>query len=144
MVVFVTNRADQKMSEGEKKTLQQSLRDTWMNALGVLNGAEAEVAKTTHRVLETMGIAPAGSEPGAQLPEVKDVVREIFQRVQRNRADLERRIDDGIRSAIDRTRRPFVQDIEQIRTRVDKLQRRVEELSRRGRAKPRSSDNRRR
>ena len=127
------------MSDAEKKHLPHLLRETWMNALGVLHGAESEVAKTAHRVLESMGIpiAPAapGDEGAAQLPEVKAVVREIFVKVQRNRADLERRLDEGVRATVDRLRRPFAQELDQVRARIDKLQQRVDGLRR-----PRSGD----
>ena len=70
------------MTESEKKTLQQSLRETW--------------------------------------------------------DALERRIDDGIKSAVQRLRAPFVEELASLRGRVEKLQQRIEAIQqrRRGQSPP--------
>lgn len=46
-------------------------------------------------------------------------------------AMLERRVDEGVRSAVARVRQPIVAEIAQLRGRVERLQRSLEELRRR-------------
>ena len=49
----------------------------------------------------------------------------------KNRDVLERRLDEGVRAAVDRINRPIQQELESLRGRVERLQRRVEERARR-------------
>src|SRR6185503_18202590 len=84
------------MNEGERKTLQQSLRETWMGALGVLSGAEHEVSRAAQRVLESMGLSGEGEHT------VKDAVHDLVERVRRNRDAFERRVDEGVKAAVAR------------------------------------------
>ena len=120
------------MTETDKKSLQQSLRDTWLNAMGVLTDAETEVAKAAHRVMESVGLRP-GAE-GEAPANVKEAVRDLYLRVRKNRDELERRLDEGVRAAVDRVNKPIAQELQSLRGRVEKLQRRVEEeIARRNR-----------
>jgi hypothetical protein len=105
-----------------RKTLQQSLRETWMSALGVIGGAEGSAARAAHRVLEAVGLGGQGAST---------VAGELAERWKQNRAVIERRIDEGVKSAVARVRQPIVQEIASLRGRVEKLQRSVEELARR-------------
>lgn len=116
------------MTDVDKKSLQQSLRDTWLNALGVLSDAESEVSKAAHRVMESVGLNPTDAEGKGQ---VKEAVRELYQRVRKNRDELERRLDEGVRAAVDRVNGPLSQELQGLRGRIEKLQHRVEELARR-------------
>jgi hypothetical protein len=113
------------MTEPEKRTLQQSLRETWMHALGAVSGAPGEVAKAAQRMLESLGLKAdeAGEREGP--------IGELYARVKRNREALERRVDEGVRSAVQRVRQPIVQEIAQLRGRVERLQRSLEEFRRR-------------
>lgn len=104
----------------QKRSLQQSLRDTWLHALGVLGSAEHEVARAAHRVMESVGLAADADG--------KHVAGELLARVRRNSAELERRVDEGVKSAVTRVRQPFVQEIASLRGRVEKLQRSVDEF----------------
>ncbi len=107
----------------EKRSLQQSLRETWLHALGVLGGAEQEATRAAQRVLESIGLAPDA--------EGKTLVGELMQRVRRNREAFERRVDEGVKAAVARVRQPFVQEIASLRGRLEKVQRSVEELKER-------------
>jgi hypothetical protein len=100
---------------GEKRTLQQSLRETWMGALGVLSGAEG----AAHRLLESVGAEAKAAE--------------LLARVKRNRELIEQRIDDGVKQAVARVRQPFVQRIADMRGRVERLQHAVDEFARKRR-----------
>ncbi len=112
------------MAEPEpKRTLQQSVRETWLSALGVISGAEESAKSAAQRVLESVGLG--GSAEG------KTVAGELVARVKRNRELIERRIDEGVKRAVARVRQPFVQEIATLKGRVEKLGRSVEDLKRR-------------
>ena len=112
------------MSEGERKSLQQSLRETWMGALGVISGAEAEATRAAHRVMESVGLH-VESETQA----VKDALHDLVERVKKNRDELERRVDEGVKAAVTRVRGPISDDLQSLRGRLEKVQKRVEELA---------------
>src|SRR4051812_10154220 len=111
------------MNEGERKTLQQSLRETWMGALGVLSGAEHEMARAAQRMLESMGLREGGEHT------VKDAVRDLVERVRKNRDVLERRVDEGVKAAVARVHRPLQHEVDLIRGRIEQVQKRLEELA---------------
>ncbi|MSP63531.1 MAG: hypothetical protein EXR72_24945 [Myxococcales bacterium] len=106
-----------------KRPLQKALRETWMHALGVITGAEGEVARAAHRVLEAVGLSTDA--------EAKGPTRELFARFRRNRALFEQRVDEGVKAAVARVRLPLAQEIALLRGRVEKLQKSVEEFKRR-------------
>lgn len=114
------------MTDGDRKSLQQSLRETWMGALGVLSGAEAEVARTAHRWLGTVGLGVDGEPPAT----MKDAVHELVEAVKKNRSALEQRVDDGVKAAAARVGKPIQQELASLRGRLETLQQRVEALAR--------------
>src|SRR5437867_12562027 len=105
-----------------KRTLQQSLREAWMNVLGTVSGVEGEAARALHRVLESVGLASDA--------EGKSAASELLARVKKNRELFERRVDEGVRSAVQRVRQPILQEIASLRGRVERLQRSIEEFRR--------------
>lgn len=110
------------MNEGERKSLQQSLRETWMGALGVLTDAEAEVSRTVHRVLDTLGSRVEGDSLSA-------AVRELVERVKKNTAELEKRVDDGVKAAVARVHGPIAAELAVLRVRLETVQKRMEHLA---------------
>ena len=125
------------MTESDKKTLQQSLREAWLNALGVFNTAEGEIARATHRVLESLGLggeAGGGGEGAGGDAESRSAVGELLARVRRNRDVLERRVDEAVKAAITRLRTPIDDQLSSLRGRVERLQRRVDAVTRRRRS----------
>lgn len=115
------------MTDSDRKGLQQSMREIRESALGVISGAEAEIARLAHRVLDTVGVKGEG-DAGAR---IRDTVGELVDRVKHNRAELERRVDEGVRAAVARVGRPIADELEGLRGRLEKVQHRVEELTRR-------------
>jgi len=109
------------MAEGEhKRTLQQALREAWMSVLG---GAEESAQRAAQRLLDSVGLR-AGDQ---------GIGRELIARVQRNRELIERRIEEGVKAAVARVRKPIAEELDALRGRVETLQRKVEDLSRRRR-----------
>jgi hypothetical protein len=101
---------------GDSKSVQESVREAWLSILGVINSAESEVKKTTTRLLESLGIAAQdGAEPHESL------VAELMARVRRNREEFERRIDEGVKTAVARVRAPIDKEIATLRSRLEQL-----------------------
>jgi len=118
--------------ERERRTLQQSLRETWLGVLGVLTGADAEVAKAAGRLLESVGLRGEGEEsPHSTKEAAREAARELAERVKRNRDALERRVDEGVRAAVARVRKPIDEELASLRGRMEALQRKVDALSHR-------------
>jgi enolase len=103
----------------DSKSIPQSFRDAWLSVLGVFSSAEAEVHKATTRLLETFGI-PEGARLGT----------ELVARMRKNREEFERRVDEGVKSAIAKVRAPIDKELATLRTRVEKIQSRIEEQKR--------------
>ena len=112
------------MSETERRSLQQSLRETWTGARGVISGAEAEATRAAHRALESVGLHV---ESEAQA--VKDALHELVERVRKNREELERRVDEGVKAAMARVHRPLADELRELRGRIEVVQKRVEHLA---------------
>jgi hypothetical protein len=107
-------------TDGDRGRVQQSLKDAW---LGVLSGAESEAARAAQRLFEVVGLhPPTGDGPAL----VKEAMREISERVRLNRDALERRVEEGVRQAAARVRRPLQAELATIRARVEDLQARLD------------------
>jgi hypothetical protein len=107
--------SDDKTPEG--RSLPQAVREVWLSALGVFNSAE-------HKLMETLGLNPE-----------QPLGVELLARVRKNREELERRIDEGVKTAVARVRAPIDKEIAAMRARLEKLQARIEE-----RRKPKPND----
>ena len=103
------------MSEekSESKSLQQAMREAW---LGLVGSAEQEWHKATQKLFEVLGV-----------PEGQSVREELFARMRKNREELERKIDEGVKSAIARVRAPIDKEIAALKTRIEKLSTRVDD-----------------
>lgn len=127
------------MDESEKKTLQQSLREAWLGVLGVLSQAEEEAMRTGQRILEAMGLGGEGhgegtpEESGGEAAERGHLMGELMRRVRLNHEALERRVDEEVRQAVARIRRPLAEELATLRGRVEQLQRRIEAMHERRR-----------
>lgn len=146
------------MTESEKKTLQQTLREAWLNALGVVTHAEDEVKSAAHRILEAVGLAPKpGDEPAPGEPASAGApgeaaaaaapaeggageaagepaggfAAELLHRLRKNQEALEHRVQEAVKAAITRVRTPMVEEIGVLRARLEELGRRVEALKQR-------------
>ncbi len=100
----------------DSKSIPQSLRDAWLSVLGVFTSAEAEVGKRIH---EAFGV-PEGAAFGA----------ELLARMKKNREEFERRVDEGVKNAIAKVRAPIDKELSTIKTRVERIQARIEEQKR--------------
>jgi len=102
----------------DKKPLQDALRETWMSALGVLSSAESELLRVTSRLTEMLG-HPA--------EEAQHLAQELQIRVRKNRALLERRVEESVRLVAERMRLPLAGEIADLRARLERASARLEE-----------------
>jgi hypothetical protein len=95
-----------------KRTPLATIREAWLTLTGAITSAEAEMQK---RFYESLGVSP-DANLGA----------ELLSRVRKNRAEFERRIDEGVKSAVAKLRAPIDKEIASLKQRVEKLQEKVE------------------
>jgi hypothetical protein len=94
--------------------LQDAMHKTWMGIMGAFTSAEGEVHKATHRLLEALGVVDGG------------IANELRARIQKNRAAFEKRIDDGVKAAVDKVRTPIERELETLRNRMTQISARLD------------------
>jgi hypothetical protein len=97
------------MSSGKDDDKDNKLKSAWLSVLGVFTSAE-------HRLMEQLGLNP-DNPLGA----------ELLARMKKNREEFERKIDEGVKSAVAKVRAPVDKELAAMKQRVDKLQQRIEE-----------------
>jgi polyhydroxyalkanoate synthesis regulator phasin len=100
--------------------IQELFKEAWSHALAGVNAAEAEAEKVFNRVADVAGFSPE---------DVRRHAREFGDRLQAQRKELERAIDEGVKKAASRLRVPTKADIESIEKRLDAISARLEALS---------------
>jgi hypothetical protein len=123
--------------KNDPRGLQQSVpamvREAWLSVLGVFNQAEAEVNKATSKLFESLGI-PADEKGEHHL------AAELVARMKKNREDIEKKIDEGVKATLAKVRAPLDKEIANLKSRLEQVQTRFEELQKRGRRKPAQKD----
>jgi len=88
---------------------ENKLQQAWMNLLGVFTTAE-------HRLMESLGLNPENP-----------LGVELIARMKKNRDEFERRVDEGVKTALSRVRAPIDKELATLKARVEKIQTRIEE-----------------
>jgi polyhydroxyalkanoate synthesis regulator phasin len=101
--------------------LQTIFKEAWSNALAGVNAAEQEAEKVIARLADAAGFSP---------DDVRRHAREFGERLQAQRREVEKAIDDAVRRAANRFRIPTREDIEGLQKRLDAISERVDALSR--------------
>jgi len=109
---------DEKTDKPGKRSLEEVLREAWLAALGTLERTESEL----HRLGERLREAVIGDE---------SVAADLTSRIRQRRAELERRVDEGVRSALARVADPLTTELAALRERLDRLATRLDEQARR-------------
>jgi hypothetical protein len=99
------------MSENNK------LHQAWLSVLGVFTSAE-------HRLMESLGLNPDNP-----------LGVELLARMKKNREEFERRVDEGVKSAVAKVRAPIDKELAQLKARVEKIQTKIEEQKQKRKAK---------
>lgn len=100
--------------------LQTLFKDAWSQALVGINAAEQEAERVLGRIADAAGFTPE---------DVRKHAREFGERLQQQRREVERGIDDAVKKAANRFRFPNRGEVDQLRERVDALARQVDALA---------------
>ncbi len=100
--------------------IQELFKEAWSHALAGVNAAEQEAEKVITRLADAAGFSA---------DDVKRHAREFGERLQSQRKELEKTIDDAVRRAANRFRIPTREDLETLQKRLDAVSERVEALS---------------
>lgn len=101
--------------------LQAIFKEAWSNALAGVNAAEQEAEKVFSRLADAAGFSP---------DDVKRHAREFGERLQTQRREVEKAIDEAVRRAANRFRIPTRDDLEALQKRLDAVADRVEAIAR--------------
>jgi polyhydroxyalkanoate synthesis regulator phasin len=110
--------------------IQERFKEAWSHALAGINSAEQEAEKIFNRLADAAGFSPE---------EVRRHAREFGDRLQTQRKELEKAIDDGVKKAANRLRVPTKGDIEAIEKRLDAIQSRIDAMAQ-GQGKERQAE----
>jgi len=101
-------------------TIQEMFKEAWSHALAGVNAAEQEAEKVFNRVADAAGFSPE---------DVRRHAREFGERLQAQRKELEKAIDDGVKKAATKLQVPTKGDLDAIEARLTALSAKVDELA---------------
>lgn len=100
--------------------LQGIFKEAWSNALAGVNAAEVEAEKVLNRMADAAGFSPE---------DVRRHAREFGERLQGQRQQLEKAIDEGVKKAAIRLKVPTKGDLDAIEQRLTALTEKVDALA---------------
>jgi len=100
--------------------IRETFKEAWSQALVGLNAAEQEAEKVIAKIADAAGFTP---------DDVRRHAREFGERLQSQRKEIEKTIDDAVKRATSRFKLPSREEIESLRNRVDAIAARVEAIS---------------
>jgi poly(hydroxyalkanoate) granule-associated protein len=98
----------------------EAFKAAWSQALVGLNTAEQEAEKLVARFADAASFGP---------DDVRRQVRELAERLQAQRKEIERNIDEAVRRTTARFRPPSRDEVEALRQRLEALAARVDALA---------------
>lgn len=100
--------------------VRETFKEAWSQALVGLNAAEQEAEKVMNKIADAAGFSPE---------EVRRHARDFAERLQNQRKEIEKTIDDAVKRAASRFKLPTREEIDALRHRVDAMAARVDALS---------------
>ena len=100
--------------------IRETFKEAWSQALLGINAAEQEAEKVMTRIADAAGFTP---------DEVKRHAREFGERLQVQRKEIEKSIDDAVKRAASRFKLPTRDEIDGLRQRVDALGAKIDEMA---------------
>ena len=100
--------------------VREMFKEAWSQALAGVNAAEAEAEKVFNKLADAAGFST---------DDVKRHAREFGERLTAQRREVEKAIDDAVRTAANRFRIPTKEDIAALQKRLDAVTERVDALS---------------
>ena len=100
--------------------VRETFKEAWSQALVGLNAAEQEAEKVITKIADAAGFTPE---------DVRRHAREFGERLQIQRKEIERTIDDAVKRATSRFKLPSREKLDRLRQRVDAIAARVDEMA---------------
>ncbi len=112
--------------------VRETFKEAWSQALVGLTAAEQEAERVLGKIADAAGFTPE---------DVRRHAREFAERLQSQRREIERGIDEAVRRATNRFRLPTRDEVDTLRQRVDAISERLDAMAS-ARAKPANEPNR--
>jgi polyhydroxyalkanoate synthesis regulator phasin len=100
--------------------IREAFTEAWSQALVGINAAEQEAEKVMTRIADAAGFTP---------DDVKRHAREFGERLQVQRKEIEKSIDDAVKRAASRFKLPTRDELEGLKQRVDAISAKVDEIA---------------
>jgi poly(hydroxyalkanoate) granule-associated protein len=100
--------------------IRETFKEAWSQALVGLNAAEQEAEKVIAKIADAAGFTPE---------DVRRHAREFGERLQTQRKEIEKTIDDAVKRATSRFKLPSREEIDALRQRVDAIAARVDAIA---------------
>ena len=100
--------------------VRETFKDAWSQALVGLNAAEQEAEKVITKIADSAGFTPE---------DVRRHARDFGERLQIQRKEIEKAIDDAVKRATSRFKLPSREELDGLRQRVDAIAARVDEMA---------------
>ena len=100
--------------------IRETFKEAWSQALVGLNAAEQEAEKVIAKIADAAGFTP---------DDVRRHAREFGERLQTQRKEIEKTIDDAVKRATSRFKLPSREEIDALRQRVDAIAARVDAIA---------------
>jgi polyhydroxyalkanoate synthesis regulator phasin len=100
--------------------VRETFKEAWSQALVGLNAAEQEAEKVITKIADAAGFTPE---------DVRRHAREFAERLQIQRKEIEKTIDEAVKRAASRFKLPSREELDSLRQRVDAIAARVEAIS---------------
>jgi len=107
--------------------IQEVFKEAWSHALAGVNAAEQEAEKVLGKMADAAGFSPE---------DVRRHARDFGVRLQAQRKELEKAIDDGVKKAATRLQVPTKGDLDAIEKRLAELTAKVDELAKQKEQRP--------
>jgi polyhydroxyalkanoate synthesis regulator phasin len=101
--------------------IREAFKEAWSQALVGFNAAEQEAEKVMTRIADAAGFTPE---------DVKRHAREFGERLQAQRKEIEKSIDDAVKRTASRFKLPTRDEIEDLKQRVEAVSAKVDEIAR--------------
>ncbi len=100
--------------------VRETFKEAWSQALVGLNAAEQEAEKVITKIADAAGFTP---------DDVRRHAREFAERLQTQRKEIEKTIDEAVKRAASRFKLPSREELDSLRQRVDAIAARVDAIS---------------
>ena len=100
--------------------VRETFKEAWSQALVGLNAAEQEAEKVIGKIADAAGFTPE---------DVRRHARDFAERLQSQRKEIEKTIDDAVRRAASKFKLPSRDELDGLRQRVDAIAARLDALS---------------